>query len=234
MGSSRCQKKLKSLEETAELLGTYPVTLENNLQGTLNPSRNTHQTDMWRSEREGSGTVKVTVINLNAETILDKLELQGTDKLSVLIDEVKQASVDAHESIVELIVDGIQLRKDSSIEESGLKDGSTVTAILKKAVPTVLRNEHGDTAELKADGTVECTGPPGGTIHAGGICAIQDQLVDVRRMYLAEYYTVFFGARCFLFAALKSDGSLVVWGRDVVAFSIHVAAFMRPTLHTAA
>ena len=60
---------------------------------------------------------------------------------------------------VDLInTNGDKLRKDLRLEKSGLEDGSTITALLKKSVPTVLRNNTGATAELKADGTVTCTG----------------------------------------------------------------------------
>ena len=116
----------------------------------------------------------------------------------MLIDKV-QSALGTKVGVDLVNTNGNKLHKDLPIEESGLEDGSTITALLAKTVPTVLKNKGGATAELKADGTVACTGLP----HAGGDChAIQDQLVDVQHIYSTNT----------AFAALKAGGSVVSWG----------------------
>ena len=148
----------------------------------------------------------MTVAKLSGEVILDKVELKGTDAVSVLIDKVQNA-LGTNVGVDLINTNGDKLHKDLPIEESGLSNGSTITALLTKTVPTVLKCFTSSscpmevTAELKADGTVACTGLP----HAGGDChAIQDQLVDVQHIY----------ATGTAFAALKADGGVVSWGAE--------------------
>ena len=142
----------------------------------------------------------VNVALLSGQEILDKVELQGTENVSILIDKVQNA-LGTNVGVDLINTNGDKLHKDLPIEESGLSNGSTITALLTKTVPTVLKTKGGATAELKADGTVACTGLP----HAGGDChAIQDQLVDVQHIYATEK----------AFAALKADGAVVLWGKD--------------------
>ena len=144
----------------------------------------------------------VNVALLSGQEILDKVELQGTENVSILIDKVQNA-LGTNVGVDLINTNGDKLHKDLPIEESGLSNGSTITALLTKTVPTVLKTKGNNcaTAELKADGTVACTGLP----HAGGDChAIQDQLVDVQHIY----------ATGTAFAALKADGGVVSWGAE--------------------
>ena len=122
----------------------------------------------------------VNVALLSGQEILDKVELQGTENVSILIDKVQNA-LGTNVGVDLINTNGDKLHKDLPIEESGLEDGSTITALLTKTVPTVLKTKGGATAELKADGTVACTGQPyaGGDYHADP----GDQLVDVQSKY---------------------------------------------------
>ena len=72
--------------------------------------------------------INVKLVNLNGEVIFDKMELKGTEKISDIIDKVQKALGHG----VDLVTtNGDKLPKDKSIEESGLEDGSTITALLK-------------------------------------------------------------------------------------------------------
>ena len=98
----------------------------------------------------------VNVVLLSGQEILDKVELQGTENVSILIDKVQNA-LGTNVGVDLINTNGDKLHKDLPIEESGLSNGSTITALLTKTVPTVLTHEK-CTTELKADGTVVCTG----------------------------------------------------------------------------
>merc|ERR1712224_88062 len=84
----------------------------------------------------------VTVIQLSGDVILDKVELKGKDKVSLLIDKVQREVQDGRRidpetgrlevpRRVDLFADGGKLLKDVSIE-SVLEDGSTITALVKE------------------------------------------------------------------------------------------------------
>jgi len=72
--------------------------------------------------------LSVKVVNLSGAVILDEVMLKGTDQISDIIDRVQKAL--RHR--VDLVsTNADKLCKDLSIEESGLEDGCTITALLK-------------------------------------------------------------------------------------------------------
>jgi len=151
---------------------------------------------------------------------LEKVELQPSEKVSTLIDKVKHAL--GHAPGVDLIgTNGNKLLKDLSIEESGLQDDETITALLKPSiVPTVLKFHPGGpgmSAELKVDGSVEFINVPATNIDSNPsshvpvpFSQVQSQLVDVQSIYKTDGFHLrsSHGA----FAALKADGGVVAWG----------------------
>ena len=70
----------------------------------------------------------ITVVNLSEE-IVDTMEFSASDKVAVIISKVEEALGGAQR--VDLFVDGHKLLKDQAIEESGITDGQTVTALMK-------------------------------------------------------------------------------------------------------
>lgn len=162
-------------------------------------------------------SINVKVVQFNGEDILEKVELQPSEKVSTLIDKVKHAL--GHAPGVDLIgTNGDKLLKDLSIEESGLQDGETITALLKPPiVPTVLKFNPGGggmSAELKIDGSVEFINVPDDPNPSSHVpvpfSKVQSQLVDVQSIYKTDgiHLRSTHGA----FAALKADGGVVAWG----------------------
>jgi hypothetical protein len=147
-------------------------------------------------------------VRLSGEAILQKVELHGNEQVGVITNMVEEALGGTMRVV--LIVNGCQLMEASTIEESGLEDGTTITALLKlKPVPTKKKVGQA-TADLKADGTVILSGDLWSIIRdANGFYGLdssaipdRDQLVDVQHLY----------ATIAAFAVLKADGTVVAWG----------------------
>merc|ERR1740129_1047454 len=89
---------------------------------------------MGKKAEADARTVKLTIATMGGKTILDKVELERTEKVSILIDKVQKALGHA-QGVYLICANGEKLLSDLSIEESGLEDGSTITAVRKEPQP---------------------------------------------------------------------------------------------------
>jgi hypothetical protein len=154
------------------------------------------------NSEEVNKTLAMRVVRLSGEAILQKVELHGNEQVGVITNMVEEALGGTMRVV--LIVNGCQLMEASTIEESGLEDGTTITALLKlKPVPTKKKVGQA-TADLKADGTVILSGDHANGFYCRDSSAIpdRDQLVDVQHLYATNT----------AFAVLKADGTVVAWG----------------------
>eukprot|EP00746_Dinoflagellata_sp_MGD_P147914 gnl/MRDRNA2_/MRDRNA2_80227_c0_seq1.p1 gnl/MRDRNA2_/MRDRNA2_80227_c0~~gnl/MRDRNA2_/MRDRNA2_80227_c0_seq1.p1 ORF type:complete len:464 (+),score=115.07 gnl/MRDRNA2_/MRDRNA2_80227_c0_seq1:155-1546(+) len=170
--------------------------------GVLAPAASTkaHQkSDSLAVSIEAHQIITLTVVRLNGEALLQK-QMSENEQVGVLINMVADA-LGSSESIWQIVANGGKLLAEGdTIERSGLVDGDTLTALVRKRpVPTILRNA-GATAELRADGSVIVWGEE----DCGGDSShFQGQLVsDVESIYCTNE----------AFAALKADGCVVAWG----------------------
>jgi len=140
----------------------------------------------------------VAVIRMNGEEILPGEMVHGNDKVDVLVKAVEDALGGGER--VQLCACDRELLAGACIKEFGLRDGDVVTAVTKPMpVPAVLW-AGGRSAELKADGSVDCHG---GSDGDWDFSKVKDQLTsDVHSIYSTGH----------AFAALKIDGSVVTWG----------------------
>ena len=89
----------------------------------------------------------VTVVQLSGETILHKMEMRANNRVDILKRKVRD--VLGCTEIIQLVVDGRNLSTCSSIEESGLADDSTITAVFIPRVPTLLRKRKRNKEQTK-------------------------------------------------------------------------------------
>eukprot|EP00746_Dinoflagellata_sp_MGD_P128538 gnl/MRDRNA2_/MRDRNA2_62885_c0_seq1.p1 gnl/MRDRNA2_/MRDRNA2_62885_c0~~gnl/MRDRNA2_/MRDRNA2_62885_c0_seq1.p1 ORF type:complete len:334 (+),score=68.02 gnl/MRDRNA2_/MRDRNA2_62885_c0_seq1:137-1138(+) len=144
----------------------------------------------------------VSVVRLNGEAILHRVEVGADEQVGVLMPMVADA-LGSNEQVWQMVANTGELLMQAYIEKSGVGSGDTITALTKprlKVVPGEITNVHAG-AELTADGRVRVWGHP----RYGGDCSkVQGQLArDVQSIYATEQ----------AFAALKQDGGVVTWGR---------------------
>jgi len=152
-------------------------------------------------EKKPETNFTVTVVKpLSGEAILDGVEVGANEQVRVLMFRVADVLGESHR--VRLFAGDRELSADTYMEESGLKDGSTVTA-LTKPVRVLKSTGSGASAELKADGSVVVFGK--GKVQDQETADVQDQLTaDVQDIVASDH----------AFAALKAGGSVVAWGNS--------------------
>lgn len=163
-------------------------------------------------------TFTLTVMTLNGDEIL-RVEIGANEKVGALQKMVQDALCNNMLLVGWMLVDGKQLLKHTSIEQSGLIDGSTVVAyIMPKPAPksnvlSIITETESqvrrETARLKADGSMEFAH----SINDGKFCVLPLDAScsrTVREQLAEDVQSIFATDKAF--AALKVDGCVVSWG----------------------
>ncbi|CAE7890494.1 HERC2, partial [Symbiodinium sp. KB8] len=128
---------------------------------------------------------KVATLHLSEETPLLELRRLAQDQLQVTIKDL-------------ITAEGQLLNRFQALQEAGLKDGDTLSAMVRRAT-VISKMGAAAFALLKGDGGVVTWGDPS---SGGRSTAVQEQLQDIQDVVASD------GA----FAAIRADGSVVTWG----------------------
>eukprot|EP00439_Symbiodinium_sp_Y106_P041830 s3732_g5.t1 len=128
---------------------------------------------------------KVATLHLSEETPVLELRRLAQEQLQVTIKDLVTA-------------EGQLLNRFQALQEAGLKDGDTLSAMVRRAT-VISKMGAAAFALLKGDGGVVTWGDPS---SGGRSTAVQEQLQDIQDVVASD------GA----FAAIRADGSVVTWG----------------------
>lgn len=195
-------------DELVEMMKKLPVSERERIAKALSVAgaamsgeASTEEPKKQEPQKKPETNFTVTVVKLSGEAILHGVEVCANEQVRVLMFRVADVLDGSHR--VQLFADDQELSADTYMEDSGLKDGSTVTALTK---PVRMLKNHpysGVSAELKADGSVVVLGKE----------QFQDQeTADVQAQLTADVQDIV--ASDHAFAALKAGGSVVAWGNS--------------------